>query len=93
MSHIPSRYKDPDSTLDYTFDWGEKWLETGDTIATSAWVVPAGLTSTLETNTLTTATIWLAGGALYERYTVTNQITTVNGRIAERSIYIRIREA
>ena len=31
--------KDPDSTLDYGFDWGKHWLPEGVTISTSQWIV------------------------------------------------------
>ena len=34
--------KDPEAVLDYTVDWGI-WLDT-DTISTSNWTVPAGIT-------------------------------------------------
>lgn len=83
-----SALKDPGSTLDYVIDWSE-WLET-DTIASSTWDVPAGLTDISSANTTTETTQWLAGGTAGAVYPVTNQITTVGGRIAERTIEIRM---
>ena len=84
--------KDPDAVLDYTLDW-TKWLdEVGDTIETSTWIVPAGLTKVTETNTAKLATVWLSGGTVGENYTVTNRITTAAGRADDRSITIRVRE-
>lgn len=78
--------------LDYTVDW-TKWLdEVEDTIATSTWIVPTGLTKVTETNTTKLATVWLSGGTVGTNYTVTNRITTVGGRIDDRSITIRVRE-
>jgi hypothetical protein len=82
--------KDPNATLDYAVDWS-RWLA-GDEIAASAWIVPAGLTMVSETSTATTATVWLAGGAAGQSYTVTNRITTVAGRIEDRSFIIRVEE-
>ena len=64
--------KDPDATLDYIIDWSE-WLDT-DTISTSTWTVPTGLTNVSDSNTTTTATIWLSGGTAGQRYTVSNRI-------------------
>ena len=86
--------KDPDATLDYTIDWSA-WLEDGDTIAGSQWVVPTDLTQDAPaTNTDTTTTVWLSGGTAGADYVVTNRITTASNpdRIDDRSIVIRVRE-
>ena len=84
--------KDPQAVLDYAIDW-TKWLdEVGDSIETSTWIVPTGLTKVTETNTTKLATVWLSGGTVGENYTVTNRITTVGGRADDRSITIRVRE-
>ena len=84
--------KDPQAVLDYAIDW-TKWLdEVGDTIETSTWIVPTGLTKVTETNTSNLATVWLSGGTVGENYTVTNRITTVGGRADDRSITIHVRE-
>lgn len=82
--------KDPQSTLDYRFDWSA-WLTT-DTITTVAWTVPAGITQTAATNTTTTATIWLSGGTVGTRYTVVCRITTAAGRIDERSLLVSVQQ-
>lgn len=86
-----ARYlKDPNAVLDYGFDWGtDGWLG-ADTIATSTWTVPAGLTSEATTNTATTATVWLSGGTAGQVYEVTNRIVTAAGRTDERSFTIRV---
>jgi hypothetical protein len=84
--------KDPAAELDYTVDW-TKWLA-GDTISTSSWTIPSGLTKGTkgESNTTKTATIWLKGGTLGTEYTVTNKIVTVAGRTDERSFTITIED-
>lgn len=84
--------KDPASTLDYTVDWdGDDWLGT-DTIATSTWTVPSGLTQASSSNTTTTATVWLSGGVADQDYDVTNKIVTAGGRTDERTIRVQVRQ-
>lgn len=83
--------KDPDSTLDYQFDWGE-WLGT-DTITSSVFTVdPNTITIQTTTNTTTTATLWLSGGIVGTVYKIKNRITTVAGRIDERTVRLKIKE-
>jgi hypothetical protein len=88
---MASRFeKDPHAILDYQVDWSE-WLG-ADTISTSTWTVPAGLTLEAETETGTTATVWLSGGTAGQSYTVTNRIVTDGGRTDDRSITIVVAE-
>lgn len=87
--------KDPAATLDYGCDWTD-WLD-GDTIpvtspaGASSWDVPAGLTREAESNTEQITTVWISGGTLGERYTITNRITTAANRTDERSLIIVIK--
>ncbi len=78
--------KDPDSVLDYVVDWSD-WLGE-DTISSSDWTVPTGLTEDSASETTTTATIWLSGGVAGVTYTVTNHIVTAAGREEDQSITI-----
>lgn len=78
--------KDPDAVLDYEIDWST-WLGS-DTISTSAWTVPAGLTKDSDTNTTTTATIWLSGGTAGEVYELTNHIVTAGGREQDQTVQL-----
>lgn len=82
--------KDPQATLDYSFNWAA-WL-TIDTIAAVTWTVPSGITQTAAINTTTTATIWLSGGTVGTRYTVVCRITTAAGRIDERSLIVSVQQ-
>lgn len=70
--------KDPYALLPYVVDWS-LWLVTGDTIATSTWIVPSGLTVVLTTHTSTSATVWLSGGTAGLTYACINQIVTAGG--------------
>ncbi len=87
---LARRVKDPDAILDYGFDWS-LWLDT-DTISTSTWIVPAGLTKDSQTNTTTTTTVWLSGGADGVTYSIINRITTVAGRGDDRTMTIAVDE-
>ncbi len=82
-------WKDPDSIEDFTIDWSDH-LGT-DTIATSVWTVPAGLTESSSSNTATKATVTLSSGTVDAFYTVTNRITTAGGRTLDQSIHVRVR--
>lgn len=76
--------KDPNANLDYTIDW-RKWLG-DDTILTSIWVLPVGISQAGLLMSSTTTTIWVAGGTAGTSYSVYNQITTVGGRVDKRTI-------
>ena len=81
--------KDPQSVLDYGFDWSD-WLDTGDTVSTSTWTVPTGITEDSETETSTATTIWLSGGTVGKKYKITNRMVTANGRTVDRSFYVKV---
>lgn len=82
--------KDPNDYIDVAIDWSD-WLD-GDTIADSVWSAPAGITASGETNTSTLATVWLTGGTGGVDYLIRNRITTDVGRVADRSVVVRVRE-
>jgi len=90
---MAAKIKDPNAVLDYSIDWST-WLATSETISASSWTVPTGITQTTPapsfTNTVTT--IWLLGGTAGTTYTLTNHITTNQGRQDDRSITIQVVE-
>jgi hypothetical protein len=83
--------KDPDAVLDWHFDWAN-WLQVGETITSSAFIVTAGINVDSSTNTVTNATVWLSGGRPGQPYRVTNRIVTNQGRTDDRSITIRVQD-
>ncbi len=87
---IAQMTKDPDAVLDYIIDWSI-WLD-ADTISTSTWSVPAGITEDSSSNTTTTATIWLSGGTAGASYDLINSIVTAAGRKDDRTIRIHVDE-
>jgi hypothetical protein len=89
MSALFSEPKDPSAIKDYDMDWSD-WLE-GDTIATSTWTVPVGITKQSESNTPTVSKIWLSGGTHGTIYTLKNVITTAGARTDERTCRLMVR--
>ena len=82
--------KDPNATLDYSFDWGPYLTPLTDTIVLVEWVLSTGLTKVSQSNTATTATVFVSGGVLDEVETLTCRITTAGGRIDDRTISLNI---
>lgn len=82
-------YKDPDEVLDYQLDWSGRLGS--DTIASSSWTVPAGITKNSDTNTTTVTTIWLSSGTLNSSYDLQNRVTTTGGRTMDQTVRIRIK--
>lgn len=90
MTIIASFDKDPDETLDFTIDWAA-WLD-DDTISSSVWSVPSGLTEGSSSYGNTTTTLWASGGTDGTDYRCTNTIVTAAGRTVQRTIMIRVKE-
>lgn len=84
--------KDPDAVLDYSQDWSAWLTEISDAIASAsvAAEVPLVISDTIVTGSKVTTMI--GGGVVTKTHAVTFRITTVAGRIDERSIYLKIRQ-
>lgn len=80
--------KDPNAVLDYVNDWSD-WLGT-DTIVTSTWTPPTGITVDSHVSTDTSATVWLSGGTAGTTYSVVNRIVTAAGRTEDRTLTFRV---
>lgn len=96
--------KDPEAVLNYGLCFDE-YMQTGDTIATAAWTVPAGLTKVsdalnvapmvvrgVERAANTVALVRLSGGTAGTNYLVTCRITTQSGDVDDRSFTVRVKE-
>ena len=79
--------KDPGAKLDYAVDWTAQ-LQASETISTSTWTVPTGLTKVSEAISGGKAIVWLSGGTVGVAYSVTNHIITNQSREDERTIPI-----
>lgn len=84
--------KDPDATLDYVVNW-EDWLD-GDTIDSMSYIADTGITveTAMNSNTNSTSTLWLSGGTAGETYDVVCRITTLSGRIDDRTLRFKVKE-
>ena len=83
--------KDPDAVLDYTIDWA-LWLASGETISTSVWTIPSGLTGSSQSISGTKTITWLSSGTAGNAYTVQNRITTSASRTDDRSFIVIVEE-
>jgi len=83
--------KDPDAVKDYVIDL-TAWLDE-DTISTTAWTVPSGITKDSDSKTTTTATIWLSGGTAGQEYGLVCRVVTACGRTEDFAITVPVRES
>ena len=85
--------KDPESALNYSVDWGLRYL-TSDVLTESSWsVVPVasgGLTIDGTHFDNLSATVNVSGGRGGKVYRLLNQIVTAQGRQDSRSILVRV---
>jgi hypothetical protein len=89
---MPSYKKDPDAVLDYKVDW-TAWLPAGDTITAATFTADSvDLTIDSSSHTSATATVWLSGGVLDAKYSITNHITTTEGREDDRTFSVTIKQ-
>lgn len=92
-NYNPVKVKDPSEQLDFGIDWATL-LGVSETISTSTWTVPAGITKMTDPPASISGSItgvWLDGGTAGETYTVVNTIVTSAGRRHERSLYIQVK--
>lgn len=89
---MPTISKDPDALLDYTFDWTLFLTKLSDSISNVSYLLSDGLTQTRVTNTQTQARSYVSGGVLGTTESITCRITTVAGRIDDRTIYLKIEQ-
>jgi hypothetical protein len=92
--------KDPNSKLDYKFDWAPlangsgitNWLAPGETIVSYELTIPEGITKESDslTDDNTSVTLWLSGGTNLEDYSIECKITTQT-RIDIRTAILPVR--
>lgn len=85
--------KDPQSALDYSVDWGQRYL-TGEVLTESLWsVVPVesgGVTIDGSRFDNLSTTVNVSGGQPGKVYRLLNQVATSQGRQDSRSILVRV---
>lgn len=84
--------KDRDAVLDFGIDWST-WLEDGEILVSSQWLVPEGLARIDDTyDTSGRVVVWLSGGTAGTTYRLTNRVQTSRNRTDDRSIFVRVLE-
>jgi hypothetical protein len=82
-------FKDPDEVLDYGIDWTARLA--GDTIQSSTWIVPDGITKVSDSSNDTSTEIWLSGGTLGAALQITNRVVTHGARTMDQSVTLLIK--
>lgn len=84
--------KDPDSVLDYTFDWTSWLAEKSDTIASYAVAVDEGDGLAIDSHSRSggVVTVWLSGGTEGTTYLVRCRVVTTGGRTEDHSRLLTI---
>jgi hypothetical protein len=84
--------KDPNETLNYILDFTSELAQ--DTISTSTWVVPSGITQSGSATIVgRTTQIVLRGGTTGAKYKLVNTIVTAGGNTIEKFFYIYVVES
>lgn len=81
---------DPVDVRDYQMDWGSI-LDAGETISSSTWSVPVGLTAGVQSVSGGVTSKRISGGKLNTVHNISNTITTSLGRTYKRGFQIRIK--
>jgi hypothetical protein len=92
VSGLPLIEKDVEANLDYPFKWTDWLAEISDTISTKLITAETGITADAGTIVGTTVVVWVSGGTVNKTYRVSCRITTVGGRIDERTILIKVKQ-
>jgi hypothetical protein len=94
MSLTWERTKDPDEVVDYELSWADQMTADADTISTSTWTVPAGITkvtsSIIGTNTI--SKIWFSGGTAGQSYSCLNRVVTAGGRTLDQTVKLKMKD-
>lgn len=86
----PDFLKDPDSTEDFAFNWVMDLG--GDTISSSTFSLPDGLTEVSTASTESVTQIFVSGGDCGQTYRITNRVVTTGGRTFDKTIRVYVRE-
>lgn len=86
--------KDPNATLDYTFEWADE-LRAPATLASATCLVSpndGSLALVQQANNSTAHTVRLTGGKRGKQYRVTSRMTDTAGRSDDRTLLVTIEE-
>lgn len=77
----------PGAILDYGFNWAS-WLQLSETVVSSAWAIDPVLTLSGSQNVANVTSTFVNGGDVGKVYTLTNTITTNQGRTDSRTLVL-----
>ena len=83
--------KDSNARLDYSLNWTDYFVDISDSIASFTILAENVIVNSFYFNGAVT-TAWISGGIAGDKVQVTFRIVTTNGRIDDRSIYLKIKE-
>ncbi len=86
------RSKDPNEVVDYDITWADQMTDLDDTISSSTWTVPAGITKDSSSFTDTRTKVWLSSGTTGETYTLLNRVVTAGGRTLDQSVKLKMKD-
>jgi hypothetical protein len=81
--------KDPDDIDFFGIDWGPYLSDVQETLSTSTWIMPAGITKDSDVIDGTKTIVKLSGGLAGETYSLVNRITTAT-RTKDRTMIVRV---
>lgn len=92
--------KDPNEYLDFDVDWAGSAVAPGrtynDPLTSSQWFISKNDDGVLimesDSYSPTSTKLWLSGGTLGRRYSITNRISTAGGRIMDITGFLTVRE-
>jgi hypothetical protein len=62
-----------------------------DTIVTSTFTLPSGITANSTTNGPTATKVWISGGVEGVSYLITNEVRSAGGRLMDQTIKLKIK--
>ncbi len=77
----------PGAILDYGFNW-TAWLQLSETVVSSAWAIDPVLTLSGSQDVANVTSTFVNGGDVGKVYTLTNTITTNQGRTDSRTLVL-----
>lgn len=82
--------KTSNEVINYFVDWTTETTAVSQTLSTSTFVVPTGLTNESESNTTTGATLVLSSGRHGVTYLIKNTVTTSEGLTLEQFFEVEV---
>ena len=86
---MPDVRKTATEIVDITFNWAPT-LNVGDSIVTSAWSVPSGITGGNQSSTSTTTSIRLSSGSTALFYPIINTVSLASGQKYQAPLNVSI---